>query len=235
MRKKVRKTLAALATAVGMLATSMVAFAAENYTVEKDDYLKKIAKQTYGDEEKWEVIYEANKEQIKNPNLIYAGQVLTIPDLDNSTAESADITESVATAIPKVETPVPTQAPATEAPTPTPAAETPTSSPVEEPASVAPTSTGSMSADDANIYVAMLYSSLTTQLPDSVLSFFDVDGNMTIDSSENDDCFFWLIDSYNPQKKTSLSLLSNEEKIAIATAMNNGGVKAPAELFHTTR
>ena len=131
MRKKVLKTLAALATAVGMLATSMVAFAAENYTVEKDDYLKKIAKQTYGDEEKWEVIYEANKEQIKNPNLIYAGQVLTIPDLDNSTAESADITESVATAIPKVETPVPTQAPATEAPTPTPAAETPTSSPVE--------------------------------------------------------------------------------------------------------
>ena len=235
MRKKVLKTLAELATAVGMLATSMVAFAAENYTVEKDDYLKKIAKQTYGDEEKWEVIYEANKEQIKNPNLIYAGQVLTIPDLDNSTAESADITESVATAIPKVETPVPTQAPATEAPTPTPAAETPTSSPVEEPASVAPTSTGSMSADDANIYVAMLYSSLTTQLPDSVLSFFDVDGNMTIDSSENDDCFFWLIDSYNPQKKTSLSLLSNEEKIAIATAMNNGGVKAPAELFHTTR
>ena len=27
----------------------------------------------------------------------------------------------------------------------------------------------------------------------------------------------------------------NEEKIAIATAMNNGGVKAPDELFHTTR
>lgn len=237
MRKKVLNTLAAVAATVGMLATSMVAFAAENYTVEKDDYLKKIAKQTYGDEEKWEIIYEANKEQIKNPNLIYVGQVLTIPDLDNATAESTDITEPVATVKPKVETPVPTQAPATEAPIPTPAAETPapTSSPVEEPAPATPASTGSMSADDANIYVAMLYSSLTTQLPDSVLSFFDVDGNMTIDSSENDDCFFWLIDSYNPQKKTSLSLLSNEEKIAIATAMNNGGVKAPAELFHTTR
>lgn len=226
MRKKVLKTFAAIAATVGILATSMVAFAAENYTVEKDDYLKKIAKQTYGDEEKWEIIYEANKEQIKNPNLIYVGQVLTIPDLDNATAESAAITEPVATATPKAETPVPTQAPETEAPTPTPAVEAPTA---------APASTSNMSAEDANLYVAMLYSSLTTQLPDSVLSFFDVDGNMTIDSNENNDCFFWLIDNYNPQKKTSLSLLSNEEKIAIATAMNNGGVKAPAELFHTTR
>lgn len=217
MRKKVLKTLAAVVTTVGMLATSMVAFAAENYTVEKDDYLKKIAKQTYGDEGKWEIIYEANKEQIKNPNLIYVGQVLTIPDMDNATVESVVITEPVETIIPKVETPIPTQAPTAEAQTTTPA------------------STSDMSAENANFYVAMLYSSLTTQLPDSVISFFDVDGNMTIDSNENDDCFFWLIDNYNPQKKTSLSLLSNEEKIAIATAMNNGGVKAPDELFHTTR
>lgn len=224
MRKKVLKTLIAVAATVGMLATSMVAFAAENYTVEKDDYLKKIAKQTYGDEEKWEIIYEANKEQIKNPNLIYVGQVLTIPDLDNAAVESAPITEPVETVTSKAETPIPTQAPATDKPTPA----------VEE-QTAAPTSTSNISAEDANYYVAMLYSSLTTQLPDSVLSFFDVDGNMTIDSNENNDCFFWLIDNYNPQKKTNLSLLSNEEKIAIATAMNNGGVKTPDELFHTTR
>ena len=224
MRKKVLKTLIAVAATVGMLATSMVAFAAENYTVEKDDYLKKIAKQTYGDEEKWEIIYEANKEQIKNPNLIYVGQVLTIPDLDNAAVESAPITEPVETVTSKAETPIPTQAPATDKPTPA----------VEE-QTAAPTSTSNISVEDANYYVAMLYSSLTTQLPDSVLSFFDVDGNMTIDSNENNDCFFWLIDNYNPQKKTNLSLLSNEEKIAIATAMNNGGVKTPDELFHTTR
>ena len=224
MRKKVLKTLIAVAATVGMLATSMAAFAAENYTVEKDDYLKKIAKQTYGDEEKWEIIYEANKEQIKNPNLIYVGQVLTIPDLDNAAVESAPITEPVETVTSKAETPIPTQAPATDKPTPA----------VEE-QTAAPTSTSNISVEDANYYVAMLYSSLTTQLPDSVLSFFDVDGNMTIDSNENNDCFFWLIDNYNPQKKTNLSLLSNEEKIAIATAMNNGGVKTPDELFHTTR
>ena len=224
MRKKVLKTLIAVAATVGMLATSMVAFAAENYTVEKDDYLKKIAKQTYGDEEKWEIIYEANKEQIKNPNLIYVGQVLTIPDLDNAAVESAPITEPVETVTSKAETPIPTQAPATDKPTP-----------AVDDQTAAPTSTSNISAEDANYYVAMLYSSLTTQLPDSVLSFFDVDGNMTIDSNENNDCFFWLIDNYNPQKKMNLSLLSNEEKIAIATAMNNGGVKTPDELFHTTR
>ena len=76
--------------------------------IEKDDYLKKIAKQTYGDEEKWEIIYEANKEQIKNPNLIYVGQVLTIPDLDNAAVESAPITEPVETVTSKAETPIPT-------------------------------------------------------------------------------------------------------------------------------
>lgn len=235
MRKKFLKTLALVVAAVSMLSTGMMAFAAENYTVEKDDYLKKIAKQAYGDEGKWEIIYEANKEQIKNPNLIYVGQVLTIPDLDNAATESAP------TAIPVAQTPAPTAMPAEQTPAPTatpaPVEETPapTATPATETPAAAPASTGSMSAEDASIYVAMLYSSLTAQLPDSILSFFDVDGNMSIDSSESDDCFFWLIDNYNPQKKTSLASLSNEEKIAIATAMNNGGVKVPGELFHTTR
>lgn len=230
MRKKLLKTLVVVVAVVSTLSTSMVVFAAENYTVEKDDYLKKIAKQAYGDEEKWEIIYEANKDQIKNPNLIYVGQVLSIPDLDNTATESVATTEPAATSAPTTEAPVPAETPAP--------AETPetTATPVAESTpTAAPASTGNMSSEDANFYVAMLYSSLTTQLPDSILSFFDVDGNMTIDSKENDDCFFWLIDNYNPQKKTSLSSLSNEEKIAIATAMNNGGVKVPDELFHTTR
>lgn len=219
MRKKALKTLAAVVATVSMLSTSMVVFAAESYTVEKNDYLRKIAKQAYGDGEKWEIIYEANKEQISNPNLIYAGQVLTIPDLDSTT-----------------EAPVATQAPtALPVQEPVPVTQAPTALPVQEPAPVTQASTDIMSAEDASMFVAMLYSSVTTELPDSVLSFFDVDGNMTIDINENNDCFFWLIDNYNPQKKRSLSLLSNEEKIAIATAMNNGGVKPPYGLFHTTR
>ena len=45
------------------------------------DSLWKIAgyDHIYDDSLKWKLIYEANKSKIKNPNLIYPGQVLTIP------------------------------------------------------------------------------------------------------------------------------------------------------------
>lgn len=49
------------------------------YTVESGDTLWKIAKKFYDDGSKYTVIYNANKDQIKNPNLIYPKQVLTIP------------------------------------------------------------------------------------------------------------------------------------------------------------
>lgn len=49
------------------------------YTVVKGDSLWKIAVQFYGSGSQYTKIYEANKGQIKNPNLIYPGQVFTIP------------------------------------------------------------------------------------------------------------------------------------------------------------
>lgn len=49
------------------------------YTVVKGDSLSKIAKTLYGSAGKWKVIYEANKDLIKNPDLIYPGQVFRIP------------------------------------------------------------------------------------------------------------------------------------------------------------
>ena len=49
------------------------------YTVVKGDSLSKIAKALMGDATKWRAIYEANKDTIKNPDLIYPGQVLKIP------------------------------------------------------------------------------------------------------------------------------------------------------------
>jgi nucleoid-associated protein YgaU len=52
---------------------------AQTYTVQKGDSLSKIAKETYGDASKWRALFEANKDSIKNPDLIYPGQVLTIP------------------------------------------------------------------------------------------------------------------------------------------------------------
>lgn len=49
------------------------------YTVKKGDTLWGIAKKYYGNGAKYTRIYEANKSKIKNPNLIYPGQVFTIP------------------------------------------------------------------------------------------------------------------------------------------------------------
>lgn len=49
------------------------------YTVVKGDCLWNIAKRFYGNGSQWPTIFEANRDKIKNPNLIYPGQILTIP------------------------------------------------------------------------------------------------------------------------------------------------------------
>lgn len=52
----------------------------QTYTVAKGDCLWNIAKKFYGNGAKYMVIYNANRSVIGgNPNLIYPGQVLTIP------------------------------------------------------------------------------------------------------------------------------------------------------------
>lgn len=51
----------------------------KTYKVKKGDCLWNIAKKLYGDGSKWKKIYNANKSKIKNPNLIYPGQVFKIP------------------------------------------------------------------------------------------------------------------------------------------------------------
>jgi len=52
---------------------------AQFYTVKRGDSLSKIAKKYYGDAKKYKIIFEANKPMLKDPNLIYPGQVLRIP------------------------------------------------------------------------------------------------------------------------------------------------------------
>lgn len=55
------------------------------HEVAAGESLSKISKKYYGDIMKWELIYEANKHSIPNPDLIYPGQILVIPK--DSTSE----------------------------------------------------------------------------------------------------------------------------------------------------
>ncbi len=51
----------------------------KTYTVKSGDCLWNIAKKLLGSGSRYTEIYNLNKDKIKNPNLIYAGQVLRIP------------------------------------------------------------------------------------------------------------------------------------------------------------
>ena len=53
---------------------------AKTYTVQSGDSLSKIAKEHYGDAMQYMKIFEANRDQLSNPDQINVGQVLTIPE-----------------------------------------------------------------------------------------------------------------------------------------------------------
>ncbi len=50
------------------------------YTVAKGDNLSKISKAHYGDANKYNKIFEANKPMLSHPDKIYPGQMLRIPE-----------------------------------------------------------------------------------------------------------------------------------------------------------
>jgi nucleoid-associated protein YgaU len=52
---------------------------AQFYTVKKGDTLSAIAKEVYGNANKYAVIFEANKPMLTHPDKIYPGQSLRIP------------------------------------------------------------------------------------------------------------------------------------------------------------
>ncbi len=51
----------------------------ETYVVQAGDWLSKIAQKYYGDKMEYAVIAEANRNIVRNPDLIYPGQSLRIP------------------------------------------------------------------------------------------------------------------------------------------------------------
>jgi nucleoid-associated protein YgaU len=52
---------------------------AQYHEVQKGETLSKISKQYYGDPNKYNAIFEANKPMLKHPDKIYPGQKLRIP------------------------------------------------------------------------------------------------------------------------------------------------------------
>jgi nucleoid-associated protein YgaU len=56
----------------------------KTYTVASGDSLSRIAKHVFGDANRWHEIFEANRDQLDNPDLIQPGQVLKIPAHDHS-------------------------------------------------------------------------------------------------------------------------------------------------------
>lgn len=52
---------------------------ARYYTVKSGDTLSKIAKEMYGDANRYHQIFEANRPMLSNPDKIYPGQMLRIP------------------------------------------------------------------------------------------------------------------------------------------------------------
>lgn len=87
--KRTRR-IAAVGLAAALSLNMVGTAAAAEYTVERGDSLWKIAKEQLGGGTRWSEIYEANRDTIKNPNLIYVGQVLNIPD-DNAETPSTPV------------------------------------------------------------------------------------------------------------------------------------------------
>ena len=52
------------------------------YTVKPGDTLSHIAQQVYGKASRWHAIFEANRDQLDDPDLIRPGQVLNLPSED---------------------------------------------------------------------------------------------------------------------------------------------------------
>jgi NitT/TauT family transport system substrate-binding protein len=72
----IEKTKPAAATSIAALTPLE---GAREYTVEAGDTLSHIARKYYGNQFKWEKIYQANKPTMRNPDYIYVGQRIIIP------------------------------------------------------------------------------------------------------------------------------------------------------------
>lgn len=80
-REELEYYLAQIETQLAAYKENFEILGGTTYIVQKNDSLWKIARKEYNDANKWPLIYRANQGKIQNPNLIYAGQELQIPQL----------------------------------------------------------------------------------------------------------------------------------------------------------
>lgn len=89
--KKVKRLLAASLSMMMAFNMASVNASAATYTVVKGDCLWSIAEQQLNSGAKWKDIHASNLDKISDPNLIYAGQILELPD--GSSVNTADKSE----------------------------------------------------------------------------------------------------------------------------------------------
>jgi cell wall-associated NlpC family hydrolase len=65
-----------------------------SYTVKPGDWLSKIAIREYGDVDRWKDIAEANSDTVPDPDLIFPGQELVIPDGKKQAAAPKSTTQA---------------------------------------------------------------------------------------------------------------------------------------------
>ncbi|MBN9009457.1 MAG: LysM peptidoglycan-binding domain-containing protein, partial [Rhizobiales bacterium] len=56
----------------------------ETVIIKRTDNLWRISRKMYGSGVRWSTLYQANKDQIRNPRWIFPGQVFVIPSGDTS-------------------------------------------------------------------------------------------------------------------------------------------------------
>lgn len=118
--KREYKLLTALCMLLMCMLLTVPASAASDYTVVKGDCLWRIARRELGSGLLWHEIYEANRDAIRDPDLIYPGQVFLLPGAqteagEDTAAEPAGEPETEETAEPQNAEAAETQGAAQEA------------------------------------------------------------------------------------------------------------------------
>jgi nucleoid-associated protein YgaU len=65
----------------------------QEYTIQKNDTLQKISQKFYGTTKKWNSIFQANKDRLKNANRLIPGKTIRIPQ-DGRITEKETIKET---------------------------------------------------------------------------------------------------------------------------------------------